>query len=207
MAIAFPLALPSQLKVADAAFEAVSQAGQSISPFTGEEQVYVHQGEWIELEVSCPPMKRDVAEEVVAWLVSLNGLEGSFLLPPPGYGSGARGSLSGAPLVNGAGQSGKTLATDGWTAGAANVLKAGDWFQLGAGSASYFYKVVQAASANGAGQASLEIWPRLKSSPADNAALTVVNPKGCFRLKNPRRRWTIGQAMIYGVTFQAKEAF
>lgn len=205
--IAFPLAMPSVFKVAEAAFEAVSQAGASLSPFTGEEQIYVHQGEWLEVEVSCPPMKRAVAEEVVAWLVSLNGLEGSFLLPPPGYGAGARGSLSGAPIVTSGGQTGKTLVTGNWTPGATNVLKAGDWFQLGAGSAAHLYKVVQNFSPNGSGNGSIEFWPRLKSTPADNDPLTVVNPVGCFRLLEGRRRWSIAQAMIYGVTFRAKEAF
>lgn len=207
MPIAYPVNLPSAFKVKEIGFDAMSSSGVSSSPFSGEEQIYVHQGEWFEFEVSCPPAKRDIAEEVVAFLLSLNGREGSFLCPPPGYTAGARGSLAGVPLVNAASQTGKTLATDGWTAGAANVLKAGDWFQLGAAGTSRLYKLVQAASANGAGQANLEIWPRLKESPADNAALTVVSPKGCFRLSDARTHWDIGEALVYGISFRVREAF
>ena len=205
--IAYPVPVPSALKIKSVSFAAQTSAGVSSSPFTGEEQIYVHQGEWLEFELSCPPAKRDIAEEVIAFLLSLNGRQGSFLVPPPGYSAGARGALGGTPLVNGASQSGKTLATDGWTAGVANVLKAGDWIQLGSGASSRLYKLVQAASADGSGQASLEIWPRLKETPADNDPITVVNPKGCFRLAEAPTNWDIGEAMIYGVSFRAREAF
>lgn len=207
MAIAFPVNVPSQLKVKEVGFEAISQQGRSMSPFTGEEQIYVHQGEWIEFDLSCPPMKRDIAEEIVGFLLSLNGLEGSFLIAPPGYSSGSRGALGGTPFVAGAGQTGKSLVTDTWTPSVTNILKAGDWIQLGTGSSSRLYKLVQAASSNGSGQATLEIWPRLKESPANNDPVTVVSPKGCFRLAEPRTRWSIGEAMVYGVSFRAREAF
>ncbi len=201
-----PLTVPSQFKVAQASLSAMSVSGLNVSPFTGEEQIYVHQGEWWEWVLTCPPLSRANAEEVVAWLIACNGREHSFLLSPPGYGSGARGSLSGTPLVNGASQTGKVLATDGWTASASNVLKAGDWIQLGSGTTARLHKVVQAASADGAGQANLEIWPRLRESPADNDAVTVASPQGLFRLAEARRDYTIEQALIYGITVSVREA-
>lgn len=209
--LTFPLDLPSQLKVARAVWDAMSSASPAVSPFTAEEQISVHQGEWLEIEIACPPMSgtRNAvrhAADVVAWLVSLNGIEGSFLLPPPGYSAGARGSLLGVPVVMGSGQTGKVLATDGWTPSAANVLKPGDWFQLGAGSAAHLHMVVQAATADVYGQANLEIWPRLRSSPADNDALTVVNPRGVFRLAENKRSWSIEAALNYGISFRAREA-
>lgn len=205
MAITSPVSVPGALKVARVEFAADSVVGANESPFTRSQQLYVHQGELLELDVVCPPMNRDDAEEVVGFLLSLNGREHSFLMPPPGYGRGARGSLAGAPVVMGSGQTGKTLGTDGWTPLAANVLKVGDWFQLGSGASSYLYKVVQAASADGYGQANLEIWPRLRISPSDNDALTVVDPVGVFRLAENQRRWSIGEALIYGVSFRCRE--
>ena len=211
MTISYPRDLPSQLKVARAIFTASARAGVNESPFTAEEQIYVHQGELLEIEISCPPMSglRNAArqaEEVVAWGLSLNGKEGSFLLPPPGYGLGARGSLAGTPVVMGGGQSGKVLATDGWTPSAANVLKAGDWFQLGTAGSSHLHKVVQAASADVYGQANLDIWPRLRDTPSDNDALTVLNPRGLFRLADGAWTWSIELALLYGISFRAREA-
>jgi hypothetical protein len=203
--LSFPLAVPSQLKYQVATYRARSLSGANVSPFTGQEQIYVLQGEFWEFDLDCPPMKRDTAEEVVAWLVALNGREGSFLLPPPGYPA-ARGSLAGVPVVMGSGQSGKTLATDGWTPSSANVVKAGDFFQLGTALSSRLYKVVQAASSNVYGAADLEIWPRLRSSPNDNDALTVVSPKGLFRLADPDREYTVETASIYGIRLRVREA-
>lgn len=203
--ITSPVTTPSQLLPRRASFSAFSMIGANVSPFTAQMQFYVHAGEWLEVAIDLPPMERADAEEVVGFLLKLNGREHSFLLRPPGYHLGARGSLAGAPVVMGGGQSGKVLSTDGWTPSAANVLKTGDWFQLGTSANSYLYKVVQAASADVYGQADLEIWPRLRASPSDNDPLTVASPKGVFRLADDRRDWDIEEAMIYGISFRCRE--
>lgn len=211
--LSFPLNLPAALKFAQITYRARRAHGRNESPFTLSEQIYVHQGQLLELDVVVPPMSglRNAsrnAEDVVAWLLSL-GADGTFLLPPPEYTAGARGSLSGSPTVNGNGQSGNTLETDGWTPSAANVLKPGDWFQLGSSSTSRLHKVLQAASANVYGQASLEIFPRLRETPNDGDPLTVVNPKGLFCLSAgtaAETSWSVRAALLYGISFSVREA-
>lgn len=103
------------------------------------------------------------------------------------------GAHGGTPLVNGASQTGTSLATDGWSTSTA-VLKAGDVITLagvyavnpvsGASTGVLRQFVVTAdATSDGTGEATLSIYPGITASgayqtvtasPADNAAITVV---------------------------------
>ena len=65
--------------------------------------------------------------------------------------------------------------------------------------------MTQTAASNGGGVATLEIWPELRSSPANNAAITVDSPKGLFRLSTNEVDWSINEASIFGLTFPAVE--
>lgn len=154
-------------------------------------------------DINLPRMTRAQAEPWVAALLSLNGREGSFLLGDTANKT-ARGTATGVPLVKGASQTGASLITDGWTAGVTGILKAGDWFQLGAGTTARLYKVLVDANSNGSGEATLDIWPKLRSSPADNAALVVSSPMGRFMLAN-NIDWSVDHAKAYGLSFQAVE--
>jgi hypothetical protein len=107
-------------------------------------------------------------------------------------------------LVNGAGQTGD-LQTDGWLASQTNILSAGDWIQLGSGATSKLYKVLQGANSNGSGEATLLLWPKLRSAPADNAVITVQNPVGVFALTENVTEWSIDEAKTYGLSFSARE--
>jgi len=126
--------------------------------------------------------------------------------------TGALGAVDGptpthaaSPLVNGADQTGATLAIDGVQASKAAVFKAGDYFQLGSGSSARLHMVTADATSNGSGEATLDIWPPLRASPADNAGLTIASPKGVFRLTGDDTGWDVDQAAIYGITLQAVE--
>lgn len=204
MTISYPLALPTVKTPRRVRIAAISTVGVQVSPFTGEQTTYVHQGEMWSADVSLPPMSRAAAETWIAFLLALNGQEGTFTMGQAGYTT-ARGTWAGAsPLVKGGSQTGKTLAIDGLAAGATAL--AGDWLQLGSGSSTRLHKVTQSGTANGSGELTLDIWPRLRSSPSDNAAVTITSPQGLWRLKSNTRDWDIDLAMIYGLSFSCMEA-
>lgn len=206
MAISYPLSLPSTLGFAEMQITPHSVVGVSVSPFTGEQQVQAMQGEWWEGNFSLPnEMSRADAEAWIGFLVSLNGREGTFLAGDP-LGATARGTATGTPLVKGASQTGKTLLTDGWTSGVTGILKAGDWIQLGTGSSTHLHKVVADANSDGSGNATLEIWPRLRSSPGDNDAITKASCKGLWRLTIAGVGWTINDVRIGGIVVPCMEA-
>jgi hypothetical protein len=113
---------------------------------------------------------------------------------------------TGTPVINGASQTGSELITDGWTADTTGILKAGDYIQLGTGSTARLYKVLDDVDSDGSGNATFDIWPNLRSSPDDNATITVSNCKSVFRLTTNVTDISINQASIYGLTFGAVEA-
>lgn len=201
----FPITLP------DDDFASLSLTGETVvgaveSPWTREEQIFEHQGQLWLLEAAYPPkVGRAAAEPILAALGSLRGKAGSFLLGDTNART-PRGSVAGTPLVDGASQTGNSLATKGWTPSATGVLLAGDYIQLGSGATQRLYKLLADADADGAGLATLEIWPRLRESPADSAALTTSDCKGVFRLAGNARPWSVRPPSIYDIALQAREA-
>lgn len=208
MAITYPLSLPTVSGIASVNFIARSATGITTSPFTLESQVFRNQGERFEADVSLAPMKRDDAEQWNAFFLKLYGQFGTFLLGDPNA-SVPRGSASttpGTPVVNGASQTGDTLNIDGAPASATGYLKAGDYIQLGSGTSSRLYKVLDDANSNGSGEVALTIYPDLRSSPSDGATVVVSDAKGLFRLNTPTHQWSISQDSFYSMTFGAIEA-
>jgi len=203
MTISYPLALPSQ-GFADITVRQVTQAGESRSRFTGEQQVYVWPAGCWEAEVSYPPIRtRAIAEDIVGFLASLNGKQGSFLMGDPLYTT-VRGTwLGSSPLVNGASQTGMALVVD--AVGAAATVKRGDRFQLGTGASARLHMVTADGTANGSGEITLDIWPRLRESPADNAALTIAAPKGRWMLASNGFEYSVQRAQVYGLSFSVVE--
>ena len=205
MAISYPLSLPTTSGIMRVRLVANDVVGVSQSPFTAVQQVYRYTGQFWEADITLPPMKRADAEYWISFLLKLNGPFGTFLMGDPN-GATPRGIATGTPLVNGAGQTGNELVTDGWTTSQTGILKAGDYIQLGTGATSRLYKVLDDVNSDGSGNATLTVWPDLRSAPADNAAITVSNTKTTFRLNSAQTSWDINEATIYGLTFGAREA-
>jgi hypothetical protein len=202
MAITYPLSLPDVTSYRSARMTARTVVGVTRSPFTGAQQVQKHQGQWWEFEAALVPMARVNAEGWIAFLLSLNGMQGTFLLGDP-LGSTARGIGTGTPLVNGGSQTGSSLITDGWTASQTGILKAGDYFQLGTGSSSKLYKVLADANSDGSGNATFDIFPEINTAVADNSALTISSARGVFRLATNEMGFEFKQAQQYGLAFSA----
>jgi hypothetical protein len=201
MAIIYPLTMPSHTGVASITLRAVNQTAISASPFTYSQQVFNHAGKRWEAEVQLPRMKREDAEQWVAWLLSLKGQLGTFELGDPNGGT-ARGALGGSPVVAGSLQTGGSLDIDGCSASVTGWLKAGDYVQVG----TQLYKVLQDVDTNASGEATLELWPNIRTAPSDNTPVVTNNPVGRFRLNSGSQDWSIDTASTYGITFAAVEA-
>lgn len=208
MAISYPLDLPTVSGIANIRLVANNTVAVTTSPFTYKQQILKHSGERWEADISLPPMQRADAEEWIAFLLSLGGQYGTFLLGDP-IGATPRGSASvtpGTPLVNGSGQTGNILAIDGCPTSTSNYLRAGDYIQIGLASSTRLYKVLADVNTNASGEASVDIWPSLRESPDNNAAVTVSSCKGLFRLAAAETSWDINTASFYGISFGAVEA-
>lgn len=203
----YPVTIPSTYAPSATTFRIKRIVGSSESIFTGQQQVYQYSGEWWECEVTMPPMRLDAARAFVAFLVSLRGQYGSMYLgdwdarTPLGTAS----TSAGTPLVNGADQTGNTLVCDGAPASQTGYLKAGDYIQIGSGSSQKLHMVTADSNSDGSGNFTLSIEPALRTSPANNTALTVSNTKGVFRLISNETSWQTNAVSLYGITFAVRE--
>jgi hypothetical protein len=207
MAISYPLATPTNKTIQQVSFFARNTVAMSMSPFTYAQQVYKWKGQRWEADITLPPMLRANAEEWISFLVSLKGSYGTFLLGDPSAVT-PRGTASvsaGTPVINGASQTGDQLIIDGATTSQTGYLKAGDYIQLGSGVASRLHKVLQDVNTDGSGNATLTIFPDIRTSPSDNSTVVVTSAKGVFRLNENVVNWNVNEASIYGITFGAIE--
>lgn len=109
---------------------------------------------------------------IYAFLLAQRGQADTFTLTVPGHTT-PQGTWLGAPVVNGAGQTGQTIAMRGLTASQAAAAKAGDLLKF-AGH-SKVYMVTADAASDGSGLASVSIVPQLIATIADGEALTTSN--------------------------------
>jgi hypothetical protein len=120
------------------------------------------------MRASFPPMTRAQFAPIYAFVIAQRGRYESFSIVPAVISTG-QGSPAGTPLVNGADQTGRSLATVGWSNSIA-IFKAGDYLKI-AGN-DKVYMVTADVSSNGSGEASIAIEPALVASPANDAAIT-----------------------------------
>ena len=208
MAITYPRALPSEMVIERCSMKAKSLVAVTASPFTGEQQVHAHSGQFWEADITVAPSERGDAAAIHAWLLSLNGREKTLLFGDPA-GATARGSASttpGTPVVNGADQTGASLICNGGPIGATNYLRVGDYIQLGSGSTATLHQVLEDVSTDGSGNFTLNLWPNIRSAPANGATVTVDNAVGKFRLDSNVNSWS-ESTVLYGISFKIKEAF
>ena len=193
MAISYPLALPTSIGIAEITLSANNAVAISQSPFTFQQQIIQHPGQRWTASVSIPPVRRDLAEPWVAFLLALNGPVGTFLLGDPNA-KAPQGTATSATITGAARSSSPTITMTG-------TLLAGDYIQIGSGATATLHKVLQ--DRNGTG--TIEIWPALRSV-ASSAAVTLTNTVGRFRLSGTQQSFNINDASIYGISFDCVEA-
>lgn len=201
MAITYPINLPSTPAPSEVRIAPRSIVAVAVSPFSGAQQAYQHQGQFWQADITLPPMRTADAAPWMAAFLQLNGRYGTFRLGNAAMQT-PRGAATGTPLVKGASQTGQSLITDGWSASVTGILKQGDYIQI----EDRLYMLMIDANSDASGNATLDIWPRLRAAPADNAVITTSNCKGLFRLTSNEMPWVHKPADIVELSFSAVEA-
>ena len=192
MAISYPLSVPTTIGLAQVEFTASNAVALSQSPFTYDSQVHAYPGQSWSVSVTLPALNRAFMEPWVAFLLSLRGQYGTFLMGDPN-GKTPRGTATSATVSGSSGSSSLTISMSG-------TLLAGDYIQLGTGSNATLHKVL----ADRTGSGTLEIWPALRRTYAGSAILT--NAVGRFRLASNQSSWSITESCKYGISFNCIEA-
>ena len=202
--LTLPVTLPDH-DFAKITLSAQHQTARTTSPFSYHSQVFVHSGQRWMADVDLPLQTRADAEAWLAILMELAGGAGEIHLGDPA-GAVPRGTANGTPLVDGASQTGQQLDTKGWTPSQTGVLLAGDYIEIGSGTSRRLYKIVADADADGTGLATLKIWPRLRESPSDGAAISTSDTRGTFEIPPQDFGWQWQPPTLTSLKFHAVEA-
>lgn len=210
----YPLTMPTVTGIVNISLRAINGTLVTRSPFTYKEQVQSFGAQRWEADINLPPMKRAAAETWIAWLMSLKGQHGKFLLGDP-TATTPRGAArdtntievfnNGTTLV----PANDTLYLDTNQNSVTGYLKAGDYIQLGVADGTHnLHKVLQDVNTDGSGGATVYIWPNIRRAAhkVDNYSnIKVQGATGVFRLSESVTSWDINQAQTYGLSFSAVE--
>tara|TARA_R100000231_G_scaffold46781_3_gene40220 strand:+ start:873 stop:1499 length:627 start_codon:yes stop_codon:yes gene_type:complete len=200
----YPLTFPTVSGVRTQRFALVRTVAVSSSPFTGQDQVVQHEGEYWTTQISFPPMLKDKAAQIIAFLLQLRGRRGTFSIGDQDRKT-IQGVATGTIRVNGASQTGNQVALDGFANSTSNVFKAGDYIQIN----SFLYMVTEDVTSNSSGEANVRIEPALRQgieTIADDATVVYSNTKTIMRLDSNETSWDTDQVSKYGISLSATEA-
>lgn len=196
------LAFPASIRPVSADWQLVFNTRSFPSPLSGDTQTRETPGARWACALSFEHLRRDEVAAIEAFVVRLRGAAGRFTLWNHAR-ENPRGVATGAPVVDGAANSGGTLATRGWTASVTGILLAGDLI----GVNGELKQVVTDANSDATGKATLTIEPPLRATPADGAAITKVKPTATFRLLDDNQGGSRYRRALTSLQLQAVEAF
>lgn len=201
MSISYPIDHPTTSGFCRIKWSPESAVERQPSPFSYIAKKYVWSGQRRTVNVDVPPMGMIAAKPWFAFGMKLNGLEGTFWLRCS-LTKAMAGAAQGIGLVNGGSQTGQDLVTDGWLANISGLFKEGDWIQVG----NRLHNIIADVDSNASGQATLSLWPKIRTAPADNLELPYgPDAKGLFELTEfPSCEWGVDR-LLSGFTFQATE--
>ena len=182
--------------------------GEVVSPFTLSEQEQLWPGEMWYAEIDLPPMTVAQAEQWISALSMLYGKYGTFLMgdwnrPTP------QGAMSGSPVVNGSNATGSNfLNIRGAADSVSDWAVAGDYIQVKTSTGlQRLHKILQNASTNSSGDATLAIRPQIREALSDGTAIITQNCAGTWRLMQNSQPWETDKNGIDTVVqFKAREA-
>lgn len=202
----YPLTLPTAPAFSKARWTLKRATAMSESPFTGQQQVFDYGYALWTATLTLPPMMREQAANWEAFMMKLHGRKGTFLLGDPDAKT-IQGGANTSATLNGAISVGDfTISINTNNANMTNLFKAGDYIQIGTAGAAKLYMIVDNATSNSSGIASVNIEPAIKVAASDAAAVDYTAAQGVFRMDSADLGWDTNEVSRYGITFSCTEA-
>lgn len=193
------ITFPSSPKPATMSWRLVQPAQQNVSAWTGARQVLASGRGWWECSLSLPPIVGETA--VSSWrafFAKARGAANDFQVK---VNSIAQSSSTAIPLINGGGQTGRQLNTDGWP-NSTTVLQAGQFITIG----NQLLQLTENITSNGSGQAVVYFEPAIRVAPADNALIEFKNPYALmYFVEDPG--YSVEPGLVYSMAFNLRESF
>lgn len=193
------ITFPSTPKPQTMSWRLVQPAQVNVSGWTGKRQVIASGRGWWECQFGLPPIVGTT--NVNAWrafVAQARGGANDFQVP---VDPTAQSSASATPLVNGAGQTGRSLVTDGWPV-STTVLYAGQFVTIG----DQLLQLTSNITSNGSGQATISFEPAIRVSPADNTPIEFKNPY-CLMYFVEDPSYSVEAGYVYNMSFNLRESF
>lgn len=157
------------------------------SPFSGVGQTQRGQLERWRVAFKFHNVERRDAGEVEGFFMRLEGNANAFRFSDPSRPSSS-GVVSGSPTLASAVVAGeRILEITGLQSDAPNIFKAGDWIQIG----HQLTKITSTVDSNGAGTATVSVWPKLWAAQSSGTAVIHERPKGIFRFLSQSPEWEV----------------
>ena len=190
---------PSTPKPSGMSWKLVMPAQTNVSEWTGRRQTIASGRGWWECQITLPPIVGTT--NVNAWrsfIAKARGRANDFQIPVDPTAQSASAST---PLINGASQTGRTLATDGWPV-STTVLVAGQFVTMG----NQLLQLTENITSNASGVATLTFEPPIRVSPADNAAIEYKNPY-CLMYFVEEPTLSVENGYVYSLSLNLRECF
>lgn len=211
---------PSTPRPQGMSWRLVMPAQTNVSDWTGRRQTLASGRGWWECQITFPPIVG--TDNVNAWrafIAKSRGAANDFQVPvdptaqAPDISSSVVGSLSlnfttnvyqtfsETPLVNGSGQTGRTLSTDGWPS-STTVLQAGQFVTIN----NQLLQLTENVVSNSSGVAVLTFEPPIRVSPANNAPVEYENPY-CLMYLVEEPTLSVEAGYVYSLSLNLRESF
>lgn len=194
------MSLPTT-KIRDVTIRAITKTALSESPYSGVEQAYEYDYQKWALDINYPPLTQTQAQELIGYLLSLNGRANTFTFTLPDAAFPILGNAFANGLVNGGSQTGSSVESDGWPANMESLLKAGDYIGIN----GRLYMVTADVDSDASGEATISIWPNIRAIN-DNDEIKITERSSTFRLTSPNIEYNINIAKAYGVSISILES-
>jgi len=179
----------------------ISSEQKTITSTTDSGKMFATQvdGQRWKLTASFPPMTRADFMPIYAFIIKQRSQKETFSIIPPVV-SNARGTETGTVLVNGSHSAGDTtINIDGMN----GTFKAGEFIKF---SGSKVYMIVEDASADSNGEATITIEPPLRSALSDNETVTYDSVPFTVRLQNDVQDFNTGTDGLFRFEVDVIEA-
>ena len=182
------VSLPTYFPVEEQSFALEGHVSIFESPLSRATQQQVRGGSRWQSDVTLAPMTMASARPILSWLEDVQA-HGYFFKLGDVEAATPQGVATGSPVLHGAQQTGSTLTTRGWIASTSDILKAGDFIQIG----DELKRVVSDVASDTSGEAQINITPPLRGSYADGTSLELLDTGALMRLRdNNQARYESG---------------
>lgn len=230
MTITYPLSFPRMTGMATIELTKSQAVGETESPYDGTQQTQVYDREVWMATITLPSLNRNRAPAWEAFIAKLGGKRGTFLLEDPARRA-PRGAASANILTDGSGQylvdgngnyqlgtldvpvvdgahslRTNSIAIKGLRANISKWLMAGDYIQLRSGTDARLHQVLDDVNSDGAGKATLLVWPRTRYALINNEAVVFTNCKSKFKLTSNEQTLRRRPPCETEISFSCKES-